>query len=121
MIYTDKILFYIDDANLKRFTLSEVNTAYDIACETYKTENNRVLSASIDLLNKDILRLNEDFSIKKDSSGVEATDYQTISDMIETRRNQIGYLRTLYKDETNMYRVGFGRKAKKTIIDGIND
>jgi hypothetical protein len=118
--FTD-IQFYVDDTD-GRFSPSEYAQAYDMACDKYNTERNRNIYSAILLLNKEILRLATEYELKSDKTGIENTEYQSLKDILSSRTKQVDNLKEMLDDEdTFKIRGGFGLRARKTIIKGIND
>lgn len=126
--YVQRIRFYIDDieSNLEkqRFSDNEISIAYDIASSDYRVEKNRELSASISLLEKELLRLANTYVIKKDDTGTESTELQSLATLMNARKTVIASLENQINKNSakeNQGSAGFGIRSKRTIIKGIND
>lgn len=115
------IQFYIDDTNGERFTFGEITQAYDVVSNNYQNENNRRLAASIMLLNKEVIRLTNEFSVKSDTTGIENTTFQDLSKIIDSRKMLIKSLHEQIENETPTRTGGFAMKNRRTVLRGLND
>lgn len=119
--YVVDIQFYIDDTNGERFSFGDITQAYDVVSNKYSNENNRRLAASIMLLNKEVIRLSEQFAIKSDTTGIENTVFQDLGKIIDSRKLLIKSLQDQIENENTMVTGGFAIKNRRTFLRGIND
>ncbi len=115
------IQFYIDDISGERFTFGEITQAYDVVSNNYQNENNRRLAASIMLLNKEVIRLTNEFSVKSDTTGIENTTFQDLSKIIDSRKMLIKSLQLQIEEEKKLSNYGFAMKNRRTVLRGLND
>lgn len=117
-----RIATLVGDPDMTRFSASSIAGAYDSASRRYRDEDNICYSAASELLTIDVSRLMQEYAVKSDGTGVESDTMQDLSSIIAARKTQIArYDASIVSERQSGAISGFGMRARRIIIDGVND
>jgi hypothetical protein len=120
--YLNRIADLCGDPEMKTFSPSRIASAYEYASLRYTSVENRCYSAAAELLTSDLQRLIERYEIKSEGDGVEKTEMQSLTAIIQARKSMISqYQNSIVTESVQGSARSFGYKFKKTTIRGIND
>lgn len=120
--YITRIAELCGDEENKIFSPTRIASAYEYASARFTSVENRCYSAAVELLTSDLQKLTDRYEIKSEGDGVEKTEMQSLTSIIQARKSMIQlYQSYIVTESIRGSARSFGYGFKKTIIRGIND
>ena len=120
--YITRIAELCGDQDMQIFSPTRIASAYEYASARYTSVENRCYSAAVELLTSDLQKLIDRYEIKSESDGVEKTEMQSLTAIIQARKSMISlYQNSIVTESVRGSARSFGIGFRKTIIRGIND